>query len=225
MNRKLCYVCLLVLAGSASILFASKVRGRSQPPLPSARDSLQKPKPKTFAPGAPAHPQVPMAFEPNVGQADARAQFVARGKGMTLLLTRGGIVLVLPSHASEGAAASKGHAGNASSGALGLGLTTGEQFKWAGDGKLRGETNYFVGNEAKNWRTHVPHFARAEAAVGSRGMAMDAYGNADGVEYTLRIPPGVGVTSFRLALSGARHVRLNREGDLLMSVGGREVRM
>ena len=34
---------------------------------------------------------LPMTFEPNVGQADSRAEFVGRGKGMTVLLMGDGI--------------------------------------------------------------------------------------------------------------------------------------
>jgi hypothetical protein len=225
MNRKLCYLCLLALAGSAGIPFAKKVSGRYPRSWPPANHALQKPKPKALGTGLPARSEVPLAFEPNVGQADPRAQFVARSKGMTALLTREGIVLSFPRHTRAGADVSKDHVGNVSRLALAVGLTSGEQFKWAGEGKLRGESNYFIGNDAKNWRTHVPHFVRAEATVGNRGLAMNAYGSDDGFEYDLRIPPGMDVTRLRLALSGARNVRLNREGDLLMSVGGRELRM
>jgi hypothetical protein len=224
MTRKLCSVCLLALAGSASILFANKIHERYLATLPAEKDSLQKHKRFAFTRGVPAHAEVPMAFEPNVGQADTRAQFVARGKGLAVLLTRDGIVLALPMHSQDDAGA-EGRPAKVSNCILRVGLTPSTRFKWTGDGILRGETNYFVGNEAKKWRKHVPRFARAQATVGSRGMVMDVYGNNEGVEYDLRIPPGLDLARLRLVLSGARNIRLNRDGDLLMGVGGSEVRM
>jgi hypothetical protein len=59
-----------------------------------------------------------------------------------------------------------------------------------GEEKLQGESNYLMGNDPKMWRTHVPHFARTEAAGVARGVNVAVYGNDASVEYDLRIAPG-----------------------------------
>jgi hypothetical protein len=104
---------------------------------------------------------LPMTFEPNLGQADSRAAFVGRGKGMTVLLMDDEISV---------------RAGNG--GALGIRFQTrGEQTDvgagrvansfgaaWRGEDQLASESNYFIGNDSRKWRAHVPHFARVESA-------------------------------------------------------------
>ena len=153
---------------------------------------------------------LPMTFEPNVGQADPRAAFVGRGKGMTVLLMDDKISV---------------RAGNG--GALGIRFQTrGEQTEtaaggvanspaaaWRGDAKLASESNYFIGNDPRKWRAHVPHFARVESAGAARGVGVAVYGNEDGVEYDLRLAPEADVSKLRLALTGAQSVRLDSSGD------------
>ncbi len=104
---------------------------------------------------------LPMTFEPNVGQADPRAAFVGRGKGMTVLLMRDRISV---------------RAGNG--GAFGIRFQTREEqtetaaarnansrgAAWRGEDKLASESNYFIGNDS----TQV---ARARAAFRARGNA------------------------------------------------------
>jgi len=54
---------------------------------------------------------------------------------------------------------------------------------------LGGESNYFLGSDPAKWRTHVKHFAAAEVKNVLPGVDIVAYGNAEGVEYDLRVPP------------------------------------
>jgi hypothetical protein len=97
--------------------------------------------------------------------------------------------------------------------------------RWRGDGKLTGETNYFMGNGPAKWRTHVAHFSRAVAKGVLPGVDVVAYGNWRALEYDLRVAPGVDARSLRLRISGADEKKLDAEGDLLILAGGREIRM
>ncbi|MGA9248154.1 MAG: choice-of-anchor D domain-containing protein [Candidatus Acidiferrales bacterium] len=96
---------------------------------------------------------------------------------------------------------------------------------WRGLEKLGGETNYFLGNDPASWRTHVPHFARAEAAESGTGVTLIAYGNDADLEYDLRFAPGSDPASLRLKISGGDGKHIDPAGDLVMAVGGREARM
>ena len=80
-------------------------------------------------------------------------------------------------------------------------------FAWQGVTMLGGETNYFLGNDPARWRTHVKHFAEAAASGVLPGVDMIAYGNAEGVEYDLRVAPGVNTRDLRLEIAAAPEQR------------------
>ena len=73
---------------------------------------------------------------------------------------------------------------------------------WQATTKLGGETNYFLGNDPAKWRTHIPHFARAEAPRVAPGVSLVAYGNDDALEYDLRVAPGADIANLRVNISG-----------------------
>ena len=159
---------------------------------------------------------IPLTFEPGEHSARDAAQFFGRGTKMDVALTSRGIEVAAGSESS-------GHAQVAllrfisPTSADGAGLT------WRGVGKLRGETNYLLGNNPAKWREHVPHFAQAEAKAKELGISV--YAQEQAIEYDLRIPRGEDASSIRLAVSGARDVRLDPDGDLVMRLGEAELRM
>jgi hypothetical protein len=99
------------------------------------------------------------------------------------------------------------------------------RFTWRGEGQLRGRSNYFIGNDARAWRTNVPHYAGAEAEGALPGVGVKIYGNEQGVEYDLRLAAGVDAAGLRLKFSGASGVQLAANGDLVLRAGGNELRM
>jgi hypothetical protein len=110
--------------------------------------------------------------------------------------------------------------------------TNEESFAWHGENAVGGESNYFLGNDSLRWRTHVKHFASARAQNVLPGVDMVAYGNAEGVEYDLRVAPGVNANDLRLAIAdggagtaSSEKVRLDAAGDLIIALGDRELRM
>lgn len=98
------------------------------------------------------------------------------------------------------------------------------EFAWCGEEKLRGESNYFIGNNPHLWRTKVPHFAEAEAQNALPGVGVTIYGSDSGAEYDLRLAPGADPAKLRLALSGGDS-RIASNGDLVLRVGASEMRM
>ncbi len=101
----------------------------------------------------------------------------------------------------------------------------GGSLQWRGDGKLAGETNYFLGNDPGKWRTHVPHFSRAVAKGVLPGVDVVAYGNDRALEYDLRVAPGADARSLRVRISGADEMKLDADGDFVIVAGGQEIRM
>lgn len=95
MNRKLLWLCALAvclppLAGS---LFFAKYLARRPDRNPAARSALARDAlhsvPKNAKnPASQAPLSLPVAFEPNVGQANSNVAFIGRGRGLTVLLER-----------------------------------------------------------------------------------------------------------------------------------------
>jgi hypothetical protein len=247
MSRKQWVVCLLAVAGSGSLFLAGRSGAHISPPSGRLAENLHQtrvqkrptrstplgaavsrsPEIKNVAPNpartcAPARKcaselSLPMAFEPNLGQVDPRIQYIGRGRGLTVFLARRQIavrVATSPRVRSEGA-----------TGTVVLRLSGASDFSWHGEQRLRGESNYFLGNDPRAWHTRVPHFARAEAESAARGLDVVFYGNDEGVEYDLRLAPHTDVSKLRLHLSGADDMRLADDGDLLLRVGHSELRM
>jgi len=182
-------------------------------------------------PGAPAGPlggsqrarldsaygRLPLAFEPNVGQADPRARFLARGAGYTLALTRNAAVLSLAGSAGRGTKSGPAQLSIGFAGASGHPISSGQR-------ALPGRINYLVGSDRARWRTDVPTYSR----VGYRnlwpGIGATFYGNQGRLEYDLTVAPGADPGRIALTFGGASSVRVERGGGLRLSLPGGVVR-
>jgi hypothetical protein len=247
MSGKQWMVCLLTLAGSGSVFVAGrgvahvssrpdrfsgnlhqaqveKHFPRSMPSdaAPAQPTAIARRAPRLARACAPGrgcstHLSMPMAFEPNRGQADPRIQYIGRGTRLTVFLTHREIAVRFANAPRIGSA---GAAGAVTFRVAGFANLT-----WHGEAKLRGESNYFIGSNPRAWHTRVPHFARAEAASARRQLGVVVYGNDEGVEYDLRLAPRTNVSKLRLEISGAERMRIANDGDLVLRVGGSDLRM
>src|SRR5262249_36135726 len=96
--------------------------------------------------------QVPLGFEVNAGQTDARAQFLAHGSGYALFLTSTGAVLNLQNNTPV--------AGGA---VLAMNLVdSNPDAAVVGQDQLPGVSNYFVGDDPSQWHTDIATFGRVE---------------------------------------------------------------
>lgn len=163
---------------------------------------------------------IPFSFEPNTGQADSQVAFIGRGAGLTVLLKQREIAVQIAG-ASRVARGRKPGAPRT----LSMRLTDAPRLMWQGSEKLRGETNYLIGNDRRRWRTHVPHFAQAVAANAGLGVAVVVYGNDAGVEYDLRVAPEANLARLRVKISGADAMTVADDGDLVLKAGGAQLRM
>ncbi len=203
--------CVSAFAMSAALALAyqSKTLDRSPAKPLVGRQPAQTDAPlRRGASGSPI--SIPMTFEPTVAQAPATVQFVGRGKGLAVALTRDGIEL------------NAGQGSRERSAIASLRFARGH-LVWRGTGRVPAESNYFLGNDPRTWRTHVPHFARAQASADGIGIVV--YGNEAGLEYDLRLRPRADVSKLRLMLTGATGVHLDPKGDIAMRVGTSEFRM
>jgi uncharacterized repeat protein (TIGR01451 family) len=165
---------------------------------------------------------LPLFFEPNQGQTDARVKFLARGSGYGLFLTADEAVLKLqrPTGGREPLAAMSQES-TASvirmrlDGAAHAPRVTGAE-------TLAGKSNYFIGNNPKKWRSGIPQFARVNYQSVYPGIDLAYYGNQGQLEYDFRIAPGANPSQIALHFDGAS-TRLDA-GELVLATPQGDVR-
>lgn len=162
-----------------------------------------------------------LSFEPNVGQADAAARFLSRGRGYLLYLSPDEAVLVL--HEKRDAADAKvARQGRAP---LRMWLTGADRrAAMTGSDELPGKSNYFVGNDPKGWRTNVPSFGKVKVQQVYPGIDLAYYGHEGLLEYDFLLAAGADPGLIHLRFAGAESLKINSGGDLVMTVGGAELR-
>jgi hypothetical protein len=158
----------------------------------------------------------PISFEPNRGQADTRAQFIARGPGYTLGLTHEGPLLsieirVSPEDTSE------------PSFALRL-LGTNSASALVPRGELSTKSSYFVGPDPKNWHTEIPNFARVQFQDAYPGIDVGYQGIHGRLDYDFVIASGAMPGRIEMEFSGG-NPQLDTQGNLFLRRGQIEVRL
>ena len=153
--------------------------------------------------------RLPLHFEPNRGQVDREVKFFTRGSGYVLFLTANESVVVLDHtilrQRLEGASA----------GATAEGLDP-----------LRGRSHYFMGNDPAKWNRDVPHYARVRFTEIYPGIDLIYYANRqDRLEFDFVVMPGADPARIRMRFEGAERIRIDEQGDLVLSMPGRELRM
>ncbi len=176
--------------------------------------------------------RLPLSFEANQGQTDSSVKFLSRGGGYNLFLTPTEAVLRvgIAEHRSrdernEGIVARSAKPRNLKSTVLRVkfvGANSAAQV--AGVDQLPGKSNYFIGNNPAKWRTNVPNYAKVKYENIYRGVDLVMYGNQRQLEYDFVVAPGADPSFIKLAFAGARQMRLDADGDLVLSARGGELR-
>jgi hypothetical protein len=95
----------------------------------------------------------------------------------------------------------------------------------AGAEKLPGIVNYYIGNDPKKWHRNVPTFAEVKYAQVYPGVDLVFYGNQGKLEYDFVVAPGADPNAIRLHLVGARSLRRDAQGNVVVSLKGGEVQL
>jgi hypothetical protein len=88
---------------------------------------------------------------------------------------------------------------------------------------LRGQVNYFLGNDAAKWHTHISTFAKVEYQNVYPGINLDYYGHRGQLEYDFVVAPGVDPHVIELSFSGADQLTIDGRGDLVLQAGGQDI--
>ena len=145
--------------------------------------------------------KLPLSFEPNQGQTDARVEFLARASGYTLFVTAEEAVFA----GCDGSV---------------------ERMKLLGANpkprldpldKQPGISNYFIGNDPSKWRANIPNYGRVALRGVYPGIDLVFYGNERQLEYDWVIAPGANPKRIHVQWEGPSQVTKNASGDLVLS--------
>jgi hypothetical protein len=175
--------------------------------------------------------KVPLSFEANQGQSDSRVRFLSRGNGYSLFLTSNEAVVVLRQSEADQSrndlrvARTAVGARHRKSAVVRMRLVNANpRPQAAGHDELPGKTHYFIGNDPARWRTNIPTYAKVRYEGVYPGIDLVYYGNQGWLEYDLVVAPRADPGVVALAFEGAREVRIDARGDLVLTVEGGEVR-
>ena len=183
---------------------------------------------------------LPLQFERNAGQTDARVKFLTRAGGSTLFLTGSDAVLCLtkpvgaakvfdprnplgfdprdPKAALEARlhpAPQKMMESVVRMNAVGSNANAAV----VGLAELPGKVNYFIGNDPKKWHTSIATYRKVEYRDLYNNIDLAYYGDAGRLEYDFIVRPGGDPGKIALSFTGAKSMRLASTGDLVLATG------
>ena len=213
----LCVLTLLPGAGLAASpktgVNKAKANSPNSPETAVTRSAVQPGNASPAVAQAVRYGKIPLSFEPNQGQLDSRVSFLARGLGYALFLTPQEAVLELKSAAGKQMPVVR----------MKLEGTSPEEHKLAGMGKLPGKANYLLGRDSTKWRTGIPTYGKVMESGVYPGINLVYYGRQRQLEYDFVVAPGADTSAIRLRIDGARKLRLDSAGNLVLTVPGGEL--
>jgi uncharacterized protein (TIGR03437 family) len=90
--------------------------------------------------------------------------------------------------------------------------------------ELSGKSHYMVGADQTRWRTNIPNYSKVRYAQAWPGIDVVWYGNQRRLEYDFVVAPGANPRAIKLSIDGAEKIRIDKNGDLILRLGARELR-
>ncbi|HYM10327.1 MAG TPA: SBBP repeat-containing protein, partial [Bryobacterales bacterium] len=136
-------------------------------------------------------------------------KFLSRGRGYEIFLTSDGALL----------------APRAGKGLFGLRLLGADPHaRIEGLEPLPGVSNYLIGADSAEWTTGVARYAKVRYEQVYPGVDLVYYGNEHELEHDFILAPGADPRRIRMRLEGAREIRKDANGDLLLDTSAGQVR-
>jgi hypothetical protein len=205
----LAYVCAVALFFAAAA--CTRAQSSDNASAPTA------PAPPLTKPSAAQHyGDLPLAFEPNRGQAAAPIQFLSHSTGQLVLLERNQAVLRVATRPLQKDAKNPGGSrsdelkirfANANPAAEIVPLDV-----------QPGKSNYFSGNDPAKWRTNIENYSQVRYQSLYPGVDLLFYGNQRMLEHDFIVQPGADYRSIALDITGSRKIRKGADGSVRIEV-------
>jgi hypothetical protein len=167
--------------------------------------------------------ELPLNFEPNLGQTSKEVNWLARTPEYTLFLAGHDAVVEL-NDITPGKR--PGEAPSIRESAVRMNLLGAEQpASSTGEVPLAGKVNYFTGKNAANWQRNVSTYSKVHLQKVYPGIDLVYYGTRGQLEYDFNVAPGADASAIRMKFDGGSPT-LAANGDLVLPVQGtnREIR-
>ncbi len=145
----------------------------------------------------------PIAFEPNLKQADARYKFLVHQNGLTMGFLGNSVEVRL---ATKAGVADK----------LGISFEGSQSGLASAEELLPGRVNYLRGSDPSTFQRNVPTYARVRYTSLYPGTDLVFYGNGPRLEHDFVVAPGADPHAIALGFTGMRHLQITSDGDLLI---------
>jgi hypothetical protein len=153
----------------------------------------------------------PLYFIENRGQVASEVRYYLQGPGPRIAFTSREAALSL----------NQGQGQAAQIRLTPLGMRPGVQVK--GLAPQAAKFNYLLGNDPQQWRTEVPTCGAVLYQEAYPGIDLKFYGTGKQLEYDVIVHPGADPGKVKFRCEGARGVKVNGDGDLVIALpGGRE---
>lgn len=238
-SRSLLTLAVIALLASGATLPTQSVAqaSASSPAIsPLASASFGKENETTRSRVGSAYGRLPMRFESNQGQFEAKVKFAARNADYALWLTRDQAVMTLSPSDRNAPAVKTGQSSNDSekqaeppfksnAAIIRMKLVGANQrASVSGEDEMAGRSNYFFGSDPANWRTNVTSYSRIVYNSIYRGIDLVYYGNGRELEYDFKVAPGADPAAIRIRFEGPEKLSVDARGDLVIATPVGELR-
>ncbi len=169
-------------------------------------------------------------FEPNLGQSESGALFLARGPGFTAYFAADHVTFRIKNCPDSRRPQNR----RSAVGAIppepclesGLRLEFVDHSKLVvlnGRDELLAKAHYFVGRDPTAWRRNVPQFGRLRYEGLYPGVDIEFYSTGGQIEYDLILASSADLTKVRLRFPGTEGRRVTASGDLELMIAGRTI--
>jgi len=160
--------------------------------------------------------KIPLSFEPNKGQTNASVQFLSRGTGYSLFLTKDEVVLNLERQKTQATTTDQKPVSSSLDTLrmklVGASATT----TITGLEPQSGRVSYLIGNDPKKWHTGIETFGKVNFAQVYPGVDLVFYGNQRQLEYDFVVAPGADASRIAWQIDGAKPA-IDADGNLVLS--------
>jgi hypothetical protein len=162
----------------------------------------------------------PLCFEANAGQSEGGAPFIARGAACSVLLSADEAEIILGQGMERTVPHQQPMARTVRFRLAGANRAA----KITGRDEMAARANYFIGNDPSQWHAGVPLFSQVQVDDVYPGVRVVYYANQSAqLEYDFLLQARAKPEQIRFCIEGADEVQVDREGNLVLKIGGQEI--
>jgi hypothetical protein len=151
-------------------------------------------------------------FVMNEGQLDGNVLYYKETFAGTVFVTEDGLTYALNTNQVQPG----GDSNSPNAVAIKESFVDANKLQIRGYDQSQAKINYFAGDQS-SWRTNIPAFNKVSLGEVWDGISVDLNARNNNVEKIFTVAPGADIKDIRLGLDGVTDIRINGEGELVLS--------